>query len=90
MAWTRFLCSGTLAATAAFFSLTAIPVAGQAPKPSAKTYAPPRVADGHPDLQGTYDLGTLTPLERPAGAKPVLTREGRKNWKARSKRGGSG
>jgi hypothetical protein len=35
----------------------------------------PRLPDGHPDLQGTYDLATLTPLERPAGAKAVLTRE---------------
>jgi hypothetical protein len=26
----------------------------------------PRTADGHPDLQGVYDLATLTPLERPA------------------------
>ena len=26
----------------------------------------PRTPDGHPDLQGTYDLATLTPLERPA------------------------
>jgi hypothetical protein len=30
-------------------------------------------ADGHPDLEGMYDLATLTPLERPAGAKAVLT-----------------
>ena len=26
----------------------------------------PRTADGHPDLQGIYDIATLTPLERPA------------------------
>jgi hypothetical protein len=32
-----------------------------------------RMPDGHPDLQGTYDLATLTPVERPAGAKPTLT-----------------
>src|SRR5438094_189879 len=38
-------------------------------------YAPPRAPDGHPDLQGTYDLATLTPLERPAGVKAVLTAE---------------
>jgi hypothetical protein len=25
----------------------------------------PRMADGHPDLQGTYDLATMTPVERP-------------------------
>ena len=36
-------------------------------------YSPPRLADGHPDLQGTYDLATLTPLERPSGAKATLT-----------------
>src|SRR5205823_12110753 len=33
------------------------------------------LADGHPDLQGTYDLGTLTPLERAAGSKLVLSEE---------------
>src|SRR5271169_2172918 len=42
---------------------------GQSPKP----YSGPRMPDGHPDLQGTYDLATLTPMERPAGAKLVLT-----------------
>jgi hypothetical protein len=31
--------------------------------------------DGHPDLQGTYDLATLTPVERPAGAKAAFTKE---------------
>jgi hypothetical protein len=30
---------------------------------------------GHPDLQGTYDLATLTPVERPAGTPLVLTDE---------------
>jgi hypothetical protein len=35
----------------------------------------PRMPDGHPDLQGTYDLGTLTPLERAAGTPLVLTEE---------------
>jgi hypothetical protein len=29
-----------------------------------KPYAPPRLSDGHPDLQGMYDLATLTPVER--------------------------
>jgi len=45
-----------------------MPVHGQA-------YSPPRTPDGRPDLQGTYDLATLTPLERPAGANAVLTPE---------------
>src|SRR5262252_2310478 len=54
----------------------ALPLAAQAPKTSAvKPYVPPRAPDGHPDLQGTYDLATLTPLERPAGTKAVLTAE---------------
>jgi len=35
----------------------------------------PRNADGHPDLQGIYDLATLTPLERRAGTPLVLTGE---------------
>src|SRR5437879_3754420 len=45
-------------------SMIAIPIiaAGQA-----------RTPDGHPDLQGTYDLGTLTPLERAANMPPVLS-----------------
>jgi hypothetical protein len=42
---------------------------------TSRPYSPPRTPDGHPDLQGTYDLATLTPLERPAGAKAVLTAE---------------
>jgi hypothetical protein len=27
--------------------------------------AVPRLADGHPDLQGMWDYGTITPMERP-------------------------
>ena len=34
-----------------------------------------RLPDGHPDLQGTYDLATLTPIERSAGAKATMTLE---------------
>jgi hypothetical protein len=38
---------------------------------------PPRTPDGHPDLQGTWDFRTLTPLERPGNlaGKQVLTDE---------------
>jgi hypothetical protein len=35
----------------------------------------PRTADGRPDLQGIYDLGTLTPVERAPGTPLVLTDE---------------
>ena len=56
---------------------------GQAPKPAsprAAAAAPParaipRMPDGPPDLQGTYDLATITPVERPAGTPLVLTDE---------------
>src|SRR5499427_9788307 len=47
----------------------------QTRKPAAKPYSPPRMADGHPDLQGTYDLATLTPLERPTGVKANLSED---------------
>ena len=32
----------------------------------------PRTPDGHPDLQGMYDVATVTPLERPAEARGRL------------------
>ena len=35
----------------------------------------PRLADGHLDLQGTYDIASMTPLERAAGTPLVMTRE---------------
>ena len=47
--------------------------AAQAPKPATRAYSVPRTPDGRPDLQGMYDLATLTPLERPAGLNAVLT-----------------
>jgi hypothetical protein len=49
---------------------TIVPLAGQ----SANTPVP-RTPDGRPDLQGTYDLATLTPIERQAGSPLVLSDE---------------
>jgi hypothetical protein len=72
----------------ALVTVVAIPllVAGVAAQPPAKKPAAPgaipRMADGHPDLQGTYDLGTLTPLERAAGSPLVLTDEEAKKREA--------
>lgn len=59
-------------------SLTALPVAGQVTNTLTNAAARsdlPRTPDGHPDLQGTYDLATMTPLERQPGDPPFLTKE---------------
>ncbi len=69
----RFLAVAGLLALAALVILG--PAAAQTAKTQSKTYSPPRMPDGHPDLQGTYDLATITPMERAAGSKLVLTNE---------------
>ena len=69
---------GAVALATAALSLTTVRVDGQAaaikPAPAAGR-AVPRMPDGHPDLQGIYDLATLTPVERPNGLPAVLTDE---------------
>jgi hypothetical protein len=42
---------------------------------SAQSQKSPRTADGHPDLQGTYDIASMTPLERAPGTPLVMTKE---------------
>jgi len=37
----------------------------------AQVYAPPRTKDGHPDLQGIWTSGWITPLERPPEANSL-------------------
>src|SRR5579863_836826 len=59
-----------MAAMILTLGLTAVVyVTAQAPKKASG----PRMPDGHPDLQGTYDLATITPLERRPGVNAVLT-----------------
>jgi len=54
--------------------LTTFPMAGQVTSTTVKSDLP-RTPDGRPDLQGTYDLATMTPLERWPGDPPFLTKE---------------
>src|SRR6266852_306016 len=71
----RFVALAGLPAMTALLLWTAVSAAAQNPKTTAKTHGSRRMADGHPDLQGTYDVATLTPLERLSGAKLTLTKE---------------
>jgi hypothetical protein len=68
--------SGSCLIAAAAVWLTAATAGAQAAKPAAKAWTMPRTADGHPDLQGTYDVATMTPVERlPGVTSLVLTKE---------------
>lgn len=40
-----------------------------------KSFTMPRMADGHPNLQGIYDLATMTPVERQRGTPGTMTKE---------------
>jgi hypothetical protein len=60
----------------------------QAPARTAQAKPLPRTPWGHPDLQGTWDYKTITPLERPAqyGDRQYLTDEEIKTLEARAAR----
>ena len=47
--------------------------AAQAASSSSEEWVVPRTPDGHPDLQGNWNNGTLTPFERVEGQGPVFT-----------------
>jgi hypothetical protein len=68
----RFVFQVALAALVIIL-FAALPLAAQATKAAPRT--PAVTPDGHPDLQGTYDLATMTPFERMPGDPPVLTKE---------------
>jgi hypothetical protein len=74
---TRFI--GPLAIALAVGCLVSVTVGAQARRPAAASTSAQnaRTADGHPDLQGVYEIATITPLERPAqfGTRANLTRE---------------
>src|ERR1043166_4060499 len=58
--------SAALAGCLGIACLVGATLTAQSPAPRPKAYSPPRTADGHPDLQGTFDAATMTPVERPA------------------------
>ena len=60
-------------------------VAAVAPLAGQTRNAVPRLADGHPDLQGTYDLATLTPVARRTASKPRLSASERISCRTRPK-----
>src|SRR6187551_1707747 len=47
------------------------------PRPAGRPWTAARTASGAPDIQGVWNYGTMTPLERPAQwtGKEVLTQE---------------
>ena len=51
------------------------PAVAQAPSSASGEWVVPRTPDGHPDLQGNWNNGTLTPFERAEGQGPVFTPE---------------
>ena len=55
----------------------AVPAVAQQPatEQPAKPWRLPRMADGHPDLQGNWTNATQTPLTRPGGQERALTKE---------------
>src|SRR5215470_16313776 len=54
---------------------TIFPAAAQNAGAPKKASGIKRMPDGHPDLQGTYDLATLTPVERPGSAPAAYSKE---------------
>jgi hypothetical protein len=57
----------SLLAKAVFLILLANHCVAQSVTKRSSSHHPPRTADGHVDLEGTWIISNLTPLERPAG-----------------------
>ena len=78
-------CAGFVSAVTGVVAVLTLPVSGQAPRPGSTApsaraatgtpYSPPRTPDGKPDLQGTYDVSTITPFQRPAGVGATISNE---------------
>jgi hypothetical protein len=80
----RLLALGSGIVIASVIALASSTLAGQAPSaqgraaaPAGSSYVVTKTPDGHPDLQGTWDFRSGTPLERPKEFenKPFLTEQ---------------
>ena len=70
-----------LASWAAAAALITVPLTAQSPAAKKTAWSMPRMADGHPDLQGIWTNATITPLQRPeqfAGKATVTDAEAAK------------
>ena len=70
-----FAFGGAVAVAIAAAWLSSNPLTAQSAAAGAKPGTVARTVDGHPDLQGFFNVATITPVERPAGVGLVLTRE---------------
>ena len=75
------------------FFVAEVVIAGQTSAPRATTgpagnTALPRTADGQPDLQGTWDFRTITPMERPSdlSGKQVLNEQEAAEFEVKNRR----
>src|SRR5688572_19200355 len=95
----RILCAVTVGACVWWSTDSLVGQAPAAPGEAGKTALPagaaktapapaPRTPWGHPDLQGTWDYRTITPLERPRdlGTREFYTEEERKTLEGRAGR----
>jgi hypothetical protein len=73
----RLVTAGVLAVSMAAAGASVIVDAQQTTRAQSapERWVMPRTADGRPDLQGTYDVATITPIDRPAqyGTRQRLT-----------------
>ena len=68
-----FAIIGFVTVVIATLALASTSILGQASRSTANRFAVQRTPDGHPDLQGIWNAGTITSLERPAQFSGKLT-----------------